>query len=240
MFRRFTSIEKRGLKAVPREKRADGDDTEQLPEIHGTAAVFYDSNDRAGTQYELWTGHVERLMDTAFDDIGEDDVRGLQNHLNHMLLGRTESNTLRLFKREHGLDYEIDTPDTVAGRDTLTSLQRGDLTGSSFQFNIREGGVEWSEEEHEDGFTLYVRNLTSLRTFDVGPVTFPAYTGTSSGVGRSALCLSDCRSSQAASELESLKSEVSEFIQQNNYRSEAAAKLDALEDSIRLQALSIH
>ena len=222
MYRRFISIEERGLRTVPR-KRSDGDG-EQLPEIHGTAAVYYDQNNRAATQYELWPGHVERIREGAFHDaVKEDDVRALQNHDSRLLLGRSAADTLNLTLRNHGLDYEIDTPDTLAGRDTITSLQRGDLTGSSFQFNLREGGSNWEEEETDDGITIYVRNITKVRLFDVGPVTFPAYTGTSSGVGRSSLCLSDCRSAEARSELESLKSEVETFIREQNYTSEAAA-----------------
>ena len=230
MYRRFISIEKRGLKAVPR-KRAD-DDSDQLPEIHGTAAVFYDENDRAGTQYELWTGHVERIMDTAFDQISEDDVRCLQNHDSRLLLGRSAAGTLQLAKKDHGLDYRNDTPNTTAGRDTIESLERKDMTGSSFQFLPRSGGWEWEEEDYE-GVTIYVRKLTSLRLFDVGPVTFPAYTGTTSGA-RSSLCLSDCRSAEARSELESLKTEVETFIRQQNYASEAAAKVDELNHRFRM------
>lgn len=241
-FRRFVPIERRGLKAVP-SKRMDGDDDtdDTLPEIHGTAAVYFDENDRAGTQYGLWDGHVERIQPGAFAGIDDDDVRALQNHLSHMLLGRNGSGTLRLIDRDHGLDYEVATPDTGPGRDTLVSLGRGDMTGSSFQFMPRANGYEWTEEEHEiegSTFTLYVRNLTDLETFDVGPVTFPAYTGTSSGVGgRSALCLSNCRSDHAQSELTSLRNEVEEFINANNYASEAAAKLEELEFRTRLAML---
>lgn len=234
MFRRFVSIESRGLKTVPR-RRADGDD-EGVPEIHGTAAVFFDEGDRSGTQYELWPGHVERILPTAFDDIANDDVRALQNHRSDLLLGRSVAGTLTLDVKSHGLDYRIDTADTTAGRDTVTSLKRGDMTGSSFQFLPRSDGYEWTEEEH-DGVTIYVRNLTSLQTYDVGPVTYPAYRGTSSGARSAMLCLSDCRSAHAQSELTSLREEVEAFIQENNYRSEAVAKLDALDDLLRLQRL---
>lgn len=239
MFRRFVSIEKRGLKAVPK-KRMGGDESDSLPEIHGTAAVYFDENDRAGTQYELWEGHVERIQPGAFERISEDDVRCLQNHLSHMLLGRSASKTLRLLDRSHGLDYENDTDDTTAGLDTLKYLKREDMTGSSFQFIPRESGWEWTEEEHEhEGakFTLYVRNLTSLEVFDVGPVTFPAYTGTAAGVGRSSLCLSNCRSDHARSELTSLKSEVEDFIKRNNYASEAAARIEELDFRYRMAVL---
>lgn len=240
MFRRFIPIEQRGLKAVP-SKRMDGDESDSLPEIHGTAAVYYDKADAAGTQYRLWDRHVERLQPGAFEGIAGDDVRALQNHLSHMLLGRNKANTLGLSDEDHGLDYRIITPDTGPGRDTLVSLERGDLTGSSFQFLPRADGYEWTEEEHEhEGttFTLYVRNLTNVECFDVGPVTFPAYTGTTSTVGgRSSLGLCDSRSTQAASELDSLKSEVEHFIQTNNYRSNAAGLLDKLDDDMRAMKL---
>lgn len=229
MFRRFVSIERRGLTT---ERRAESD-ADGLPAIHGTAAVFFDEGDRAGTQYELWPGHVERLMASAFDQIGEDDVRCLQNHDSRLLLGRSQAGTLQLNVREHGLDYRVQTPNTTAGRDTVESLTRGDLTGSSFQFLPRSGGAEWTEEDHE-GVTVYVRNLTSVQTFDVGPVTFPAYLATSSGAGRSSLCLSDCRSVEARSETESLKAEVEEFIRQQNYASEAAAKVEELKHRFRI------
>lgn len=234
MFRRFVSIERRGLTT---EKRADAE-AEGLPAIRGTAAVFFDEGDRAGTQYELWPGHVERLMASAFDQIADDDVRCLQNHDSRLLLGRSLAGTLQLNVREHGLDYIVATANTTAGRDTIESLERGDLTGSSFQFLPRSGGYEWSEEDHE-GVTVYVRNLTSLQTFDVGPVTFPAYLATSSGVGRSSLCLSDCRSMEARSEMESLKTEVEEFIRQQNYASEAAAKVEELNHRFRMAQHSI-
>lgn len=230
MFRRFVSIERRGLKPVGRN---DGSD-DSIPEIHGTAAVFFNEGDRAGTQYELWPGHVERISITAFDEIANDDVRGLQNHRSDLLLGRSVAGTLKLTVRNHGLDYEIDTPDTQAGRDTVTSLKRGDMTGSSFQFMPRTDGYEWTEEEYE-GVTIYVRNLTNVQSLDVGPVTFPAYAGASSGARSHGLCLAACR--EARSEVDALKAEVSEFIQRNNYRSEAAAKLDEMEFQLTMDQL---
>ena len=63
-------------------------------------------------------GFVEVVDPTAFNQtIGESDVRALFNHdINHVI-GRLSANTLRLVVDEVGLKYEIDLPDTAAGRD---------------------------------------------------------------------------------------------------------------------------
>ena len=149
--------------------------------IVGYAAVFYDASDPDGTQYELWEDTYERIHPGAFDAaIQEDDVRGLANHNDTWLLGRGKSGTLRLSVDKVGLRYEIDVPDTQAGRDTLASIERGDLDGSSFGFRVlggKRGRVEWTVEI-VDGRTLEIRNVYDLELYDVGPVTFPAYSGT--------------------------------------------------------------
>lgn len=151
--------------------------------IVGYAAVFHDPSD-AGTQYRLWGNAVERIMPGAFDAaIAEDDVRGLTNHDANWLLGRTKSKTVRLSVDKIGLRYEIDVPDTQAGHDTLISLERGDLDGSSFAFDVygKRGRVQWVEEVI-DSVSLEVREIHECELYDVGPVTFPAYGSTTSGV----------------------------------------------------------
>jgi len=144
----------------------------------GYGAVFHRDDD-PGTEYELWDGAVERIAPDAFSEAlsRPDDVRGLFNHDSDHLLGRLSANTLRLSADNKGLRYEIDLPDTQAGRDVATSIERGDLTGSSFAF-VPEV-VEWATEESRD-----VRTIRSVKLYDIGPVTFPAY-GSSSAALRS-------------------------------------------------------
>lgn len=170
--------------AVRLQKRADAS-TDALPEIAGLAAVYYNPSDPTGTQYQLWDNYFERILPGAFDRaVKEDDVRALQNHDPRLLLGRSSAGTLQLQLSEEGLGYIITTPNTTAGRDTVTSLERGDLDGSSFAFNISPGGVEWTEERIKVGgneVVLYIRNITAVELFDVGPVTYPAYSATSAG-----------------------------------------------------------
>ena len=160
-------------KKVRIEKR-DG----QPPRIVGYAAVFYRAEE-PGTQYELYSGHVERIQPGAFQrSIDEsDDVRGLFNHEPSQILGRTKSGTMRLSEDETGLRYEIDVPDTQVGRDVVTSIERGDVTGSSFAFAVSEGG----SEIRKDG-NVTVREITGVDLYDSGPVTYPAYDATTTGL----------------------------------------------------------
>jgi HK97 family phage prohead protease len=128
---------------------------------------------------------VERIRPGAFDRaIREDDVRGLFNHDPNHVLGRSGPGTLRLSVDSKGLRYEIDPPDTQTGRDVVAMLARGDVSGSSFSFAPTR--TTWEEERDAKGNVTYVRYLEEIAMFDVGPVTFPAYTSASSGVRDSA------------------------------------------------------
>ncbi len=146
--------------------------------IVGYAAVFHRAAD-PGTQYELWEGVVERVAPQAFDRAlrERDDARGAFNHDPNFILGRVSAGTMRLSVDSVGLRYEIDLPDTQAGRDTATSIERGDITGSSFAFIPRQTRwISGSEGEPE------VRMLEDVELYDCGPVTYPAYESTTTGV----------------------------------------------------------
>lgn len=145
--------------------------------IRGHAAVYFNPAD-PGTEYRLWEDYVERVMPGAFDRaIREDDVRALYNHNPDHLLGRSTAGTLKLWSDDVGLAYEIDPPASGIGGQVKESLGRGDLTGSSFAFVITDQNYR---EENE----LFVREILGVRLFDVGPVTFPAYTSSGSGLAR--------------------------------------------------------
>lgn len=167
------------------EQRAEGQQ-----KIVGLAAVHFREGD-PGTEYELWEDYFERIKPGAFNRAIDEahDVRGLFNHNPSYLLGRTAAGTLRLASTQEGLTYEIDPPDTQVGRDVLVSLQRGDITGSSFSFI--PSAITWRELER-DGRTIFVREIEDLTLFDVGPVTFPAYASAKAGA-RSSEDLEDLR-----------------------------------------------
>ena len=171
MERRFQT----GPAPVRVEKRADGSNM-----IVGYAAVYHRQGE-AGTEYRLWEDVVERIKPGAFDRaIKEDDVRALFNHEPALILGRMKAGTLRLSVDSVGLRYEIDPPDTQAGRDTVESIKRGDVSGSSFAFVPRKRATR--EETDADGRSVYIVELEEVELYDVGPVTYPAYAATETGV----------------------------------------------------------
>lgn len=143
----------------------------KAPMIAGYAAVF------APCRSEDLGGFVEQIDEHAFDEAVGGDVRALFNHDPSKILGRTKSGTLRLSCDSRGLRYEVDAPDTQAGRDTVTSIKRGDVDGSSFGFYCKRDS--W-EKDHESG--QMVRTVLEADVFDVSPVTFPAYPDATSSI----------------------------------------------------------
>jgi len=165
----------------------DNDDAEESsdsPTIEGYAAVFHNDAD-PGTEYELWSDPsmraVERVARGAFSRAIQDgdDVRGLFNHDPSLLLGRTSAGTMQIEEDERGLRYRIDMPDTQTGRDVSELIDRGDVSGSSFGFVVEQ--ESWMESDDQDGRRTAVRTIESVRLLDAGPVTYPAYAGTSAG-----------------------------------------------------------
>ena len=120
----------------------------------------------------------EKIAAGAFDEaLKSSDARALKNHDPNLLLGRESSGTLRLKSNSVGLQFEVDMPDTTAGRDTVEEIRRGDLNGCSFAFTVAED--EWKHTEGETSERTIVR---IGKLYDVGPVTFPAYEDTSVSV----------------------------------------------------------
>jgi len=140
--------------------------------ICGYAAVFDMLSEPLG-------GWREQIAAGAFNDCLGDDVRALFNHDASAVLGRTVSKTLRIAQDSRGLKYEVDLPDTQAARDLVTSIERGDVSQSSFAFRVAPNGDRW--DENDDG--VYIRTITKVaRLYDVSPVTYPAYPDASVGL----------------------------------------------------------
>lgn len=115
-----------------------------------------------------------------------DDIRALMNHDPNLILGRSQAGvgTLSVGEDSTGLLYEITADERQSYvKDLIISLERGDVTQSSFAFRPNRDGVSWSFDEHD--FPL--RTLTSLRLFDVSPATYPAYLGSTAEVSKRAI-----------------------------------------------------
>ena len=134
--------------------------------VTGYAAVF-------GMQSEDLGGFIEEIAPGAFNGVLGDDVRALVNHDESRILARTRSGTLRLSVDERGLAYAFDVPNTTYGNDLLESIRRGDITQSSFGFQV--DADEWTKADGE----MMRRTIKKVkRLFDVSPVTYPAYPDT--------------------------------------------------------------
>jgi len=158
----------------------------------GYGAVYYQEG-RAGTEYQLWDNVYERIAPGAFDRAIRErhDARGLFNHNPDNLLGRVATGTMRLSADTEGLRYEIDLdpadPDHLR---VLRKVERGDLSGSSFAFSPTK--VEWSDAGDRE-----IREIKDVDLYDTGPVTYPAYEGTSVAA-RAEHLVAEARSEHAA------------------------------------------
>lgn len=130
----------------------------------GYAAVF-NSDTTIGDYF------IERIDPHAFDKAINGDVRALIDHDTGRVIGRTKSGTLKLSADSKGLAVEINVPDTADGRDLMTLVERGDISGMSIGFMVTK--QEWDETGN-----MPVRTIIEAELFEVSCVAFPAYEDT--------------------------------------------------------------
>lgn len=155
------------------ELRVDRDE-DGVATITGFAAVFNKwSVDLGG-----WT---EKIARGAFSNVldNDPDTRALVDHDASMIIGRTTAGTLFLSEKRAGLAVEILPPDTQVGRDIVTNIEAGNVTGMSFAFRLAPDGDEWHEDK-KGNITRTVLEVGELA--DVSTVTYPAYPDTSVAV----------------------------------------------------------
>lgn len=135
--------------------------------LEGYFAVF-------NQEIELWKGAYEEIAPEAFANTLGNDIRALINHDTTYVLGRNKANTLELKPDSYGLwgKIRVNQKDTDA-LNTYYRVQRGDISGNSFGFNIL--GEE--TEIREDGTVKW--RITEIDLHEVSVVTFPAYEQTS-------------------------------------------------------------
>lgn len=144
--------------------------------IEGYAYRFHEISQNLG-------GFVERVLPGAGEQsASQDDIRALFNHDASLILGRSRSGTLRLGEDSEGLPYEIDGDMRQSYvSDLAIALEREDVSQSSFGFRTVDETWGLTEED------LPLRSLVKIALFDVSPVTYPAYTSSTSGIGSRAV-----------------------------------------------------
>lgn len=109
--------------------------------LEGYAALF-------GTEARIGST-TETIRPGAFKNALAGDILALADHDPARVLARTRSGTLRLSEDARGLAFDLDVPETQAGRDLLALAERGDLGGMSFGFRVPKGGESWTGNRRE-------------------------------------------------------------------------------------------
>lgn len=126
----------------------------------------------------LWNFR-EVIAPGAFSrSIGKNDIRAFWNHDPAVPIGRVQNQTLRFADGPAALEFEIDLPDTQAGRDAYSLIRDGYVSHMSFGFTVTKEGQQWGKAP--DGTDI--RTLVDVELFEVSPVTMPAYPDTSVGL----------------------------------------------------------
>ncbi len=117
---------------------------------------------------EIWPGYMERISRGAVKNA--ETVKSFFNHDPDYVLSTLDSDpALVLRETESGLEYDSPIPPTTYGNDLKINLQRKNVRGSSFAFDVSKD--KWTQD---DKGTVY-RDITNLTLYEVGPVTNPAY-----------------------------------------------------------------
>lgn len=163
------------------EARAAKSDTGEM-RVGGYGAIF--------NTYTNMGWYAEVVMPGFFDGIKDDRCACLLNHDENIVLGRKKNNTLTLKVDATGLDYEAKLPAHRA--DVHELVDGGYIYESSFAFTTKK--ASWQEVDRSEltgklsesdldqltyGGKVTVRVLEKGRElFDVSPVTYAAYEGT--------------------------------------------------------------
>ena len=124
----------------------------------------------------------ETIDSRALDNTDLRDVRFLVNHNTDMIpLARSRNNnensTMQMQVIEGkgmAIRVNLDTENNADARSLYSAVERGDLSGMSFMFAVREDAWEDLDTDHP---TRHIRAFDKV--FEVSAVTFPAYEATS-------------------------------------------------------------
>ena len=130
----------------------------------GTAIVYNSPSCDLG-------GFVEVIEPGAFSEhlSYNPDIRALYEHNSGELLGRTSSGTLKINEYQSGVGVEISPPDTRAGNDCKTLVERGDIKGMSFGFIATQDRWDWNTQP------LPTRYVVKAELCEVTVTATPAY-----------------------------------------------------------------
>ena len=140
--------------------------------VEGYAALF-DSRSKLLSSWDMV--FYEELRAGSFAEALERsdlDVVFVPDHNSEKVIARSKAGTLELKEDEKGLYFKASVPDVTYANDMYKLMERGDLSDTSFAFNVSEEGFTMSETE--EGIPL--RSINKIdRLLDVSVVTRGAY-----------------------------------------------------------------
>lgn len=156
------------------EVRAEREEMEGKNIIVGRPIVY-------GTRTDI--GLFDEIIEPgALDRTDLTDVRFLINHdTSRIPLARSRRNngnsTMLLSTDNEGLAIRVtlDTENNSEARALYSAVSRGDISGMSFMFGVREEDQDWENLESEHPLRR-IRSISSV--VEVSAVTFPAYNTT--------------------------------------------------------------
>jgi uncharacterized protein len=164
-------------------------------------AARYNSRTKIGNEF------FEQILPGAFRScIQRDPIPLLVNHDVSLLISRSPG-TLTLRETQEGLAFSADLPDTELARSTAAHVQRNDLQGMSFSFQLAPGDDVWTQEtDPETGEKIPVRSIKNFsRVWDISVCTNPQYEGVTNVSARALLEARSISSRSVLSEKERLR-----------------------------------
>jgi HK97 family phage prohead protease len=159
------------------------DDTSATPTLIGHFAVF-DQWTEINSRFE---GHfIERIAPTAFDKTFAENRRNMRvlfQHGKDPQIGEKILGPIAELRAEGaGAYYEVPLYDTSYNRDLLPGLADNQY-GASFRFRaVKEDWVDSPKRSEHNPDGLRERTITEAKVMEFGPVTFPAYEGSTAGL----------------------------------------------------------
>lgn len=143
--------------------------------VEGYATTFDSEYEVAGFREVVRPGAAKRTTKQG-------DIRALFNHDPNFPLGRSKAGTLQLWNDETGWGYRIAMPTNPMAQMVYEAIDRGDVTGSSFSFEVKK--EKWNYPKDGDEVRTPLREILEFKAYDVGPVVFPANEATSVDIVR--------------------------------------------------------
>lgn len=169
-----------GMSSARFELRDDGD--------AGRTMVGYPIVFNRWTEINGWEGQfMERIAPGAVTKAlreNRDQVKVLFNHGMDPSIGEKPLGRASVMEAdEHGVYVEVPLARTSYNEDIAELLRTGTLDGMSFRFSVvKEDWEDMPERSAGNPDALPERTINELKLYEVGPVTFPAYSATSVGV----------------------------------------------------------